>query len=337
MNLRNWSLRLGSFSRYNFLLYVHYSLALIVFFKLSIPLLTLCYLFFAYLLIGFGGYLFNDWFDRNTDKKAGKLNVTEALSIYQFTLLLLVFWGSGFFLILAINLYAACFILIQFLLLVVYSHPLFRLKESGWLGLITDAFYAHLLPAWLLLFVLSDFGKIPLIIWIGFLFFNFFLGVRDIIIHQLEDVNSDRLMGVKTIAVVDEAKVRSVKKSIVLILNTSLLILLICALFLHFSFALLSVVILISVIYFKNIYKNYLIERSYVFLSSWLLIGQLIITKDYLFLLFVFHPYFIEITIQSLKTFYFDFFKLYVNVGLYYLFLFFGRDLKKKPLYEKRK
>jgi hypothetical protein len=28
---------------------------------------------------------------------------------------------------------------------------------------------------------------------------------------------------------------------------------------------------------------------------------------------------------------------LYVNVGLYYLFLVFGRDLKKKPLYEKKK
>lgn len=329
--------RLGSFSRYNLLLYAHFCLVMCALFKLSVPFMTILILFSAYLLIGIGGYLFNDWHDQTTDKKVGKINITNSLSAYQFYLLLLLFWGFGLYLIFQISLIATYLLILQLLLLITYSHPKIRLKEMGVIGLFVDALYGHVVPVILLLVILSGFGQISLFFQIGFIVMNLFFGLRDILIHQLEDKQNDDKAGVKTFVTKQTQKAQELFKRVVFISNYLMLVLIYYALFIHFNVYLLVLTSLITIVFFIYSKKIKQLERVSVFLSTWLLIAYFAKNEQYVFLLLVFHPYFIELTSRLIKTLYYDYFKLFVNVGLYYLFLVFGRNLKEKPLYEKRK
>lgn len=337
MEFQIWMKRLRSFSRYNILLYAHFCLVICALFKLSLPFLTIVILFSAYLLIGVGGYLINDWYDQSSDEKAGKLNITTTLSANQFYLLLLLFWGFGLFFIFQISLVASYVLILQFLLLIAYSHPTIRLKEKGIVGLLVDSLYGHVVPVLMLLVVLSDFGQLPLFFQFCFLILNLFIGIRDILIHQLEDKQNDLKAGVKTFATEQGEKAQKLIKQVVLVTNYLLLFLVYYVLYIQFNVYSLIFTSLLTAIFIQQYKKHKQLERVCVFLSTWLLIGYFVKSEQFVFLLLIFHPYFIELTSRLIKIIYFDFFKLYVNVGLYYLFLVFGRDLKKKPLYEKKK
>lgn len=337
MNMQHCFFRLRSFSRYNLLLYAHFCLIISALFKLPVPFSTILMLFGAYLLIGVGGYLLNDWYDQTIDKKAGKLNITASLSANHFYLLLLLFWGFGLFFIFQISFVASYILILQFLLLIAYSQPKIRLKEKGVVGLLVDALYGHVVPVLMLLVVLSDFGHIPLFFQLSFIVLNLFIGIRDILIHQLEDKQNDLKAGVKTFATEQGEKAQKLIKQVVLVTNYLLLFLVYYVLYIQFNVYFLIFTILLTAIFIQQYKKHKQLERVSVFLSTWLLIGYFVKNEQFVFLLLVFHPYFIELSKRYLKTIYFDFFKLYVNVGLYYLFLVFGRDLKKKPLYEKQK
>lgn len=337
MNMQHWFFRLRSFSRYNLLLYAHFCLITSALFKLPVPFYTILMLFGAYLLIGVGGYLLNDWYDQTSDKKAGKLNITASLSANHFYLLVLLFWGFGLFFIFQISFVASYILILQFLLLIAYSQPKIRLKEKGVVGLLVDALYGHVVPVLMLLVVLSDFGHIPLFFQLSFIVLNLFIGFRDILIHQLEDKQNDLKAGVTTFATEQGDKARELIKQVVLVTNYLVLFLVYYVLYIQFNVYSLIFTSLLTAIFIQQYKKRKQLERVSVFLSTWLLIGYFVKNEQFVFLLLVFHPYFIELTKRYLKTIYFDFFKLYVNVGLYYLFLVFGRDLKKKPLYEKQK
>src|SRR5262249_57433548 len=83
----------------------------------------------------------------------------------------------------------------ELLLFVLYAFPPFRLKERGMLGLFADALYAHAIPAVLAVMTFSLMANraydhltwfvLALGLW------QFFLGVRNIVLHQLKDFDGD--------------------------------------------------------------------------------------------------------------------------------------------------
>ena len=147
------------------------------------------------------GYLFNDLFDIKKDALAGKRNFLAGKSSM---LILLLFSVSAAFVFVPwiylpkTNL---SFILIgaQLLLFIVYSAPPVRLKERGLAGIVTDALYAHGLPPvlaaytfWLAsrsLFLSPDI--LLLFAW------QTLAGVRNILLHQFDDITADKIAGSK--------------------------------------------------------------------------------------------------------------------------------------------
>lgn len=153
------------------------------------------------------GYFLNDYTDREEDRLAGKLNVTATLAAWQLLLLL------AFLLALAILPWALYFpmdrlsawlLAGEFGLFVLYSAPPFRLKERGAPGLLADAGYAHVVPALLAAHTFALLGGLEaqaiwpylsaLGLWQGF------VGLRNILLHQVGDFEKDRGTGTRTFA-----------------------------------------------------------------------------------------------------------------------------------------
>jgi 4-hydroxybenzoate polyprenyltransferase len=90
----------------------------------------------------------------------------------------------------------------EFLLFVLYVLPPLRLKERGLLGLVTDALYAHALPTYLAAITFEALAApqggalwpllASLVAW------QFCLGLRNILLHQLKDADNDRRSGLRT-------------------------------------------------------------------------------------------------------------------------------------------
>lgn len=158
-------------------------------------------------IIGLAGiaYLFNDVSDIEVDRKAGKENALLGMAKNQIAIL------GAFFTMLAIgpwfwflvDQWSLVLLGSEILLFYLYAFRPFRLKERGWAGVITDALYAHLIPAVLAAHTFNLIGGkhfteisiflVYLCIW------QFFLGVRNILWHQLSDEEADRTSGVKTL------------------------------------------------------------------------------------------------------------------------------------------
>lgn len=161
-------------------------------------------------IAGFG-YLTNDLGDRKADLAAGKPNLLAALSSVQIGGLLALFLGLAlvpwivFFPVspLSIALLGA-----ELLLFVLYVAPPFRLKERGFLGLVTDSLYAHALPCLLAMITFAAIGgerdpidpgadifpfMVMAVAW------QFALGLRNILLHQMKDAENDRQSGLHTL------------------------------------------------------------------------------------------------------------------------------------------
>jgi 4-hydroxybenzoate polyprenyltransferase len=143
------------------------------------------------------GYLTNDLGDRNKDAAIAKENVSSNLSFANVLFLFLLFLSLSLFpwWYLPFHLISALLLMFQFLLFVLYAFPPFRLKEKGVWGLITDSLYAHVTPAILATYTFYKFNQVlkqdllyfvcTLVIW------QFVLGLRNILFHQLKDYESD--------------------------------------------------------------------------------------------------------------------------------------------------
>lgn len=164
--------------------------------------------FIASLLTIFGfagfGYLTNDLSDRSSDALAGKENATSKLSkasIYSLLILFLVLailpWYYLPFDSISIVLIAS-----ELVLFVIYAFPPFRLKEKGVFGLITDALYAHVVPAILasytFILVSEKNFKDYYFLLSAILVWQFFSGLRNILSHQLKDYPNDLESHTKT-------------------------------------------------------------------------------------------------------------------------------------------
>lgn len=171
-----------------------------VFFLILLSLIT---------TVGFAsmGYFINEFFDKKQDAAAGKINRMSLVSpavqaAIFFTSLLLIFlpwiwlpsapatWGL---------------IALQLLLFLVYSMPFPRLKEALYASVIIDSLYAYVVP---LILSCYTFGRIaqqeqafpP---WTGlFAAAAFFIGLRNILIHQMNDALKDSRGKVRTLPLV---------------------------------------------------------------------------------------------------------------------------------------
>jgi 4-hydroxybenzoate polyprenyltransferase len=98
------------------------------------------------------GYFINDWADIRSDQLAGKPNKVGELSLGVRLLILILLCAFSFlpWLILPMNEYSWALIGIEIILFLMYSLPPLRLKEKGFLGIITDTMYAYISKSYFL-------------------------------------------------------------------------------------------------------------------------------------------------------------------------------------------
>ena len=150
------------------------------------------------------GYYINDIKDIDKDRKAGKFNLIAGLSntykVVIFIFLLLLAVMPWFYL--PLTLQNLPFFLFEFLLFYAYASPPLRLKEKGIWGMITDSLYAHANPALLaaITFSLLAGNDCPhfFLYVTSLVFWQFILGVRNILMHQIEDHQKDIISGTLT-------------------------------------------------------------------------------------------------------------------------------------------
>lgn len=155
-------------------------------------------------IAGFG-YLMNDLSDRAEDQKAGKFNLLISLPTSAIVGLLLLFLACA---ILPWLFYfpqgwsTLGLLAFELLLFLLYSLPPFRFKERGFLGVLCDAGYAHAVPAVLAaltFFYLGNRSFPSLYLLVGALgFWQGMLGIRNILLHQLGDLEKDKQTETKT-------------------------------------------------------------------------------------------------------------------------------------------
>ncbi len=158
--------------------------------------------------IGFAalGYFINEFFDKKSDAKAGKINRLAMIpfwsqSLILIAILLITFLPWNW---LPRNQVSYCLILLQISLFLAYSLPFPRLKESVYFSIVIDALYAYPVPL-LLSFhtfsLLSGTETYPN--WFSlFMLASFFIGVRNIITHQIQDLFRDSASGLRTFPMV---------------------------------------------------------------------------------------------------------------------------------------
>ncbi len=150
------------------------------------------------------GYFINDIADITSDKAAGKPNkigeLPVVLRILIFVALLLIAFIPWIWL--PKDAISLTLIIIEFFLFIIYSSPPFRLKEKGVLGVITDSLYAYVVPATLASITFFYVGNKNYQLFLELIIVStmwlFMVGLRGILLHQLQDHQNDLNAGVKT-------------------------------------------------------------------------------------------------------------------------------------------
>ncbi len=153
------------------------------------------------------GYAFNDYCDVESDIASGKKNSLSGFSspvkiaIAVFPLIVgIVCWTLVHAGYVANTLYA-----LQILALIFYSAPPIRLKQRALLGVLADAFYGHINPAFFTIFTFINFSFAAQKIYIPILGVIFICtsikGIRNILLHQMEDRKRDAKAGIPTFVV----------------------------------------------------------------------------------------------------------------------------------------
>ena len=181
------------------------SIYVVLFYGNNIEYNILFYLFISILLsIGIAGlgYVMNDIKDFKDDLQNNKPNLFNKFSKSQSVLLVVLFVLLSIFpwLYLPTDKYTFYLLVIEFLLFFVYASPPFRLKEKGFLGIITDALYAQVVPSLLAVYTFSKISNTILNVKLIVLYSAWLLlvGIRNIIKHQVEDFDNDKNTKTKT-------------------------------------------------------------------------------------------------------------------------------------------
>ncbi len=155
--------------------------------------------------VGFAslGYFINEFFDKASDAKAGKINNLTHLSVLLQLAIFLLTVALTFLPWLWLPHTALTWVLIalQIGLYLVYSLPFPRLKEAVYLSLPVDALYAYVVPLMLSFYTFSLIAGAPgFPVWLYvFATAVLFIGLRNIIIHQVVDVLKDERTGHRTL------------------------------------------------------------------------------------------------------------------------------------------
>lgn len=152
------------------------------------------------------GYLSNDLGDKNKDTLIEKQNATSELTSVGLVFLFVLFFLLAIVPWAFMPLGKWTFVLLsgQFVLFYVYAFPPFRLKERGIFGVVADACYAHLIPAILASYTFFLYGEksfqnmYTLLVLLGL--WQFVLGLRNILFHQVNDMENDMLSDTLTFA-----------------------------------------------------------------------------------------------------------------------------------------
>lgn len=151
-------------------------------------------------LVSIYGYLINDFFDLEIDRKQGKQNAIDKIGKARGGLIIsLIFFVS---LLLALNFvvkdYFLYLLVVIYFLATFYSAPPIRFKEKGITGLFIAFLTQYPIPVMMIFSVFDSFGGLDM--W-GFVIFTTVSGATIEIGHQLSDLKRDITTETKTFAV----------------------------------------------------------------------------------------------------------------------------------------
>ena len=313
------------------------------------------------------GYLINEFFDKKDDFIAGKINKVQSLSWQKLVLLLFGILLIAFLPWISLPYKSLSILLIgiQIFLFILYAIPPFRLKNNFILAAIIDSLYAYVLPLILsyytfYLYNVQTEQHIILILLITFLFF--IAGYRNIINHFITDFLTDQKLYKKTLPQI--IGIRSTLKLLIKLTYIeygfiSILIALLFVFSTNYYFFKVSIPIVILTQFYINNYKNSFSVRKFIKLPNTLyqfyfpiLCLVNLIINDHLWTIWIpihlilFIPYFrfqslIDLWQRIHFRLYFNCIYYYVirktisrivNYTIYFLFLLFRIDLKKKNI-----
>ena len=321
-------------------------------------------------IMGFAsfGYIVNDFFDKEKDRQAGKKNFLLGRSTtYQLGVVLLsltfVFLP---WIYLPSSVYSYVLIVVQLFLFLIYSAPPLRLKEKGAIGLIVDALYAHAVPVVLAAytFLLASGHRVP---WLGLTLLFVWQGangIRNILLHQSEDIDADILSQTKNYTASLSEKTRHK-----VLLSVLFFELIVSALFFtNIAMGQMQIgsCLLLVFAFYLWVFLKFNMDTSKMLHSTWRYFPNNVYEKWlpalYLVLLSFHSTYFILFLLLHLAIFNFDFYRhvakaiylsvrwtephlvtpvkdfiikyvsLFVNYLIYYALLLFGIDLKKENM-----
>lgn len=317
-------------------------------------------IFFSfYLGTGVFGYISNDISDEKIDKEVGKTNVTTHLSFSVKIFLLCSFALIGFLPISVYSPQTIPWVIGEFILLIIYAFPPLRLKEKGFLGVITDSLYAYLFPAIILLTYLDSIGLVDIFFWFFIPVFSFLVGIRNILHHQIEDYDNDMLTNTKTFATRYPLLSKKIQNFSTLVAIFSWLLALIFVQINPFSNVVSVFFLVIGLIYFLKLIFYFLYkdekfiasapEFDFIFYGLivefvFLLIEQKFSYCFIVFFLFlpIFRPKIAGLLFQAIilcKNIYFmtrRILSFIINYTLYYSFLLVGINLKERAKNRKK-
>lgn len=138
------------------------------------------------------GYMLNDLFDRRADRQAGKFNLFNQWPGAMPVLYMAVLAATvGIWYLIAPSQTVLILLGVEALLLLTYSLPGIKLKGT-WAGAITDSLYSRVVPAVVLSLLLLPSDTLPgLFFWISMLVWLMLSGLRNILLHQVDDRKND--------------------------------------------------------------------------------------------------------------------------------------------------
>lgn len=323
-------------------------------------------LFFFSLMTTFGfaslGYFINEFFDKKTDKAAGKINKLSLLKpgqqFFLFVSCLLITFVPWLWL--PADSITWLLISAELILFLLYSLPFPRLKSVPYLSGFVDSFYAYVVPLTLSFYTYRLYSGAELH---GFIFLFaaavFFIGYRNITVHHINDIFKDKLSGNVTLP--QKAGVFKTNLVVILSLLYEVFFIILFSLYLSFESPLFTLWILFYVVFIfvrtvkLKININYIViepvrqitDPAYqiifplftIFLLivsdwKWLILLPahiLILTPLYIFkpLINLFKWLYLN-TVIIFSVYVRAFLSATVNYPIYFLFLLFRIDLKKE-------
>jgi 4-hydroxybenzoate polyprenyltransferase len=159
--------------------------------------------------VGFAslGYLINDYFDRQEDEKVGKENGLQNLASWKVYLILVLVSLIALlpWLGLPLNKQTLFLLALQVVLYLIYNAPPLRFKSKPYISNLLDALYAYIVPFLLARIVFYQSLQLnqgpDYLLALGSALF-LIVGSRNILIHQMNDVDTDRTLQKRTTPIV---------------------------------------------------------------------------------------------------------------------------------------